>query len=97
MPRYDYHCPANDRLVEVSHGMSETLRTWGDVCDRAGIDPGDTPRDAEVTRPVNRSVGVLAGGGGGAAAMPEGPCGPGGAPPGPPAPSPGPPGRCRWP
>ena len=78
MPRYDYHCPVNDRLVEVSHGMSETLRTWGDVCDRAGIDPGDTPRDAEVTRPVNRSVGVLAGGG--AAAISEGPCGPGGCP-----------------
>ncbi len=79
MPRYDYHCPANDRTVEVSHSMSETLGTWGEVCRRAGIDLGDTPAESPVHRPVNRSVGVLAGGGGGEA-MPSGPCGPGGCP-----------------
>ena len=78
MPRYDYHCPANDRTVEVSHSMSETLGTWGELCRRAGIEPGDTPADAPVHRPVNRTVGVLAGGGGDA--MPSGPCGPGGCP-----------------
>ncbi len=77
MPRYDYHCPANDRTVEVSHSMTETLRTWGELCRRAGIDAGGTPADAPVHRPVNRTVGVLAGGGD---AMPSGPCGPGGCP-----------------
>lgn len=81
MPRYDYHCPANGRTIEVSHSMAESLTTWGDVCDRAGIDAGDTPPTAEVARPVNRTVGVLAGAGdSGMDAMPEGPCGPGGCP-----------------
>lgn len=78
MPRYDYHCPENGRTVEVSHSMQETLQTWSELCDRAGIDLGPTPAGAPVVRPINRSVGVLAGGGG--AAMPEGPCGPGGCP-----------------
>jgi len=80
MPRYDYHCPANGRTVEVSHPMSETLGTWGELCERAGVDPGNTPPSAEIARPVNRTVGVLAGAGGGSEAMPEGPCGPGGCP-----------------
>ena len=50
MPRYDYHCRANGRLVEVSHGMSEGLATWAELCERAGIDPGDTPGDSPVER-----------------------------------------------
>lgn len=50
MPTYDYRCEANGRLVEVVHRMSEPLRTWGDLCARAGIEPGDTPLDSPVTR-----------------------------------------------
>lgn len=50
MPTYDYRCETNDRVIEVSHRMSENLTNWGDLCARAGIDAGDTPADAPVHR-----------------------------------------------
>ena len=39
MPTYDYHCPANGRVVEVSHKIAEKVATWGELCRKAGIDP----------------------------------------------------------
>ncbi len=53
MPTYDYRCEANGRVVEVRHGMNETVATWGELCERAGIDPGDTPLDAPVRRLIS--------------------------------------------
>ena len=50
MPTYDYRCNANGRTLEVSHRMSESLSTWGELCERAGIDPGETVVDAPVHR-----------------------------------------------
>lgn len=50
MPTYDYRCDANGRVVEVKHAMSEDLATWGELCERAGIEPGATPVDAPVSR-----------------------------------------------
>ena len=50
MPTYDYRCEANGRVVEVSHRMQEQMSTWGELCRRAGIDPGDTPEDYPVKR-----------------------------------------------
>lgn len=50
MPTYDYRCEANGQVVEVSHRMSETLRTWGELCEAAGRDLGDTPADTPVSR-----------------------------------------------
>lgn len=50
MPTYDYYCEANDRKIEVSHKMSENISNWGELCDRASADPGDTPCDAPVRR-----------------------------------------------
>ncbi|MDZ7753102.1 MAG: hypothetical protein U5S82_15945 [Gammaproteobacteria bacterium] len=50
MPTYDYRCDANARVVEVKHPMSDSVENWGDLCERAGIDPGDTPREAAVSR-----------------------------------------------
>ncbi|RMH13558.1 MAG: zinc ribbon domain-containing protein [Planctomycetota bacterium] len=55
MPRYEYRCAENDRVVEVEHGMSEELKTWGQVCERAGIDPGGTPRSAGVEKIISLS------------------------------------------
>lgn len=55
MPRYDYRCDANGRTVEVSHGMEEGVGTWGELCGRAGIDPGRTPADAPVEKAVSLS------------------------------------------
>lgn len=50
MPFYDYHCEANGRTVEVFHKMNVRLKTWGEICQAAGIEPGDTPGDVPVIR-----------------------------------------------
>jgi hypothetical protein len=50
MPTYDYLCEANGQVVEVKHPMSDTLSTWGELCERAGLEAGDTPADAPVQR-----------------------------------------------
>lgn len=48
MPRYDYHCPQNNFVVEVRHGVNERIKTWGELCERAMIGPEGTPLDAPV-------------------------------------------------
>ena len=50
MPTYDYQCDNNGRVVEVRHGMNELLSSWGELCERAGIDGGDTPADSPVRK-----------------------------------------------
>ncbi|MES9941772.1 MAG: zinc ribbon domain-containing protein [Candidatus Thiodiazotropha sp. 6PLUC2] len=50
MPTYDYRCEANSRVVEVSHRMSEEILNWGELCTKAGIEPGDTPSESPVKR-----------------------------------------------
>jgi hypothetical protein len=50
MPTYDYLCPANGRVVEVSHKMSESLETWGELCRKAGIPLDGTPGNARIER-----------------------------------------------
>ncbi len=50
MPTYDYGCAANGRVVEVNHRMSDVLTTWGELCAKAGIEPGDTPAESPVKR-----------------------------------------------
>ncbi|MGE0226731.1 MAG: zinc ribbon domain-containing protein [Acetobacteraceae bacterium] len=50
MPMYDYHCAANDRTVQVMHRITQDVTTWGEVCALAGIEPGDTPPDAPVSK-----------------------------------------------
>ncbi len=50
MPTYDYFCDVNERKVEVSHKMSEEIASWGELCQRASIDPGDTPAGSPVRR-----------------------------------------------
>lgn len=50
MPSYDYYCEQNGRTVEVSHPMSENVSTWGELCQRAGVEAGETPADAPVKR-----------------------------------------------
>jgi len=58
MPVYDYRCDANGRTLELSHGMSERVMTWGELCERLGIDPGNTRR-AEPVRKLISSGGVV--------------------------------------
>jgi len=55
MPTYDYHCPSNGRIVEVSHKMAEKLSTWGELCKRAGIPLNGTPGRAKVEKLMGAS------------------------------------------
>lgn len=53
MPTYDYFCESNGRKVEVSHKMSEQIDSWGELCDRAAIDLGDTPPETPVRKLIS--------------------------------------------
>lgn len=78
MPRYEYRCERTAEIVEVSHPMSETLRTWGEVCERAGIDPGKTPASTPVEKVVSlASIGGAGPSGGPSGDGPPHSCGPG--------------------
>jgi len=77
MPTYEYVCPANGRTVEVLHGMSERLATWGEVCDRAGIEPGETPADAPVDRAFGTGMLLEKSSAASGPAIPPGGCGAG--------------------
>ena len=50
MPSYDYRCEHNGQVIEVMHKMSEKLNTWGELCELAGQELGDTPADAPGVR-----------------------------------------------
>lgn len=52
MPTYVYLCDENGSSHEVFHSMSEDLKTWGELCELAGCDPGDTPKDSPVHRQI---------------------------------------------
>ena len=76
MPTYDYRCETNGQVVEVKHGMNESLSTWGELCALTGADLGNTPGDAAVTRLI--TGGHIAGASGGFDDIPASPCGAGG-------------------
>lgn len=63
MPRYDYHCPANGKTAEVRHAMSESVSTWGELCERADLAVGDTPPDTPVERRIGGAVPLTGRGG----------------------------------
>ena len=50
MPAYDYYCESNGLTVEASHPMSDTLSTWGELCDNQGLALGETPPSAPLQR-----------------------------------------------
>jgi hypothetical protein len=75
MPTYDYRCEANGQIVEVKHRMSETVQTWGELCQLAGIEPGDTEPASPVSRLATGGNVVKSGGGRGMEpACASGPC-----------------------
>jgi hypothetical protein len=53
MPIYEYHCPANGTRLEVLHGINESPQSWGELCQIAGIELGDTDSEAAVERLVS--------------------------------------------
>lgn len=50
MPTYDYRCNETGAVFEVKHRMNEHLSTWGELCGRAGLEPGDVSLESPVTR-----------------------------------------------
>lgn len=50
MPTYDYLCEANGVRFEVKHKMAQSIDTWGELCQLAGVDPGETPLEAPVKK-----------------------------------------------
>lgn len=58
MPTYQYHCEQNGETLEVQHRMTETLKTWGELCARLERDPGKTPADTPIATII--SGGLLA-------------------------------------
>ncbi len=50
MARYDYYCAANGLTVEVVHGISQALSSWGDLCRLANIDTGETDEESPVRK-----------------------------------------------
>jgi len=38
MPAYDHRCEADQEAYEVKHSVSEKPETWGELCDRAGLE-----------------------------------------------------------
>jgi hypothetical protein len=53
MPKYDYRCEQNGQTVEVSHAMNDKVSTWGELCQLAGIDAGETPADSPVHKLIS--------------------------------------------
>lgn len=56
MPTYDYYCDANDCKVEVSHKMNDIITTWGELCQAAGRDTGDTAADTPVRKLITAAA-----------------------------------------
>ena len=56
MPTYDYRCEQNLRTVTVQHGMKDAIRTWGELCQRAGLEPSGTPAAAPVERIISGGI-----------------------------------------
>jgi len=50
MPIYDYRCDVTQKIIEVTHKMSKSIKTWGELCEYANIEMGDTPLNSPVTR-----------------------------------------------
>lgn len=60
MPTYEYYCPSNQQTLEVMHGMSRQVSTWGELCEVAEQETGRTPREAPVEKLLSAGM-VLAG------------------------------------
>lgn len=56
MLTYQYHCEQNGETVEVRHRITESFKTWGDVCARLERDPGMTPTTAPVERLISGGI-----------------------------------------
>lgn len=56
MPTYEYQCEADGSHVEVFHSMSQSPKTWGELCEIRGVDPGNIPPGSPVKRVLSASA-----------------------------------------
>lgn len=50
MSRYDYYCDANGQTIEVVHGISQQVSSWGELCILANLDKGETDEESPVRK-----------------------------------------------
>lgn len=50
MARYDYYCEANGQTVEVVHGISQPVSSWGELCRLAKMEIGETDEGSPVRK-----------------------------------------------
>lgn len=53
MPTYDYLCPTNNQILEVQHSLNQDIKTWGELCQLAQCDLGETAPEAPVKRLIS--------------------------------------------
>ena len=53
MPSYEYYCAENGKTIEVWHRMSQKISSWGELCQLAALDVGETPAESPVTRLIS--------------------------------------------
>jgi hypothetical protein len=63
MVTYEYFCEQNSETIQVQHSMRERLATWGELCAKAGRDPGATPANTPVERVITGGLLGLVNGG----------------------------------
>lgn len=56
MPTYDYHCATNQKTLSVQHSMKEKLANWGELCQKAQQEPGDTPLNSPIERVISGGI-----------------------------------------
>ena len=61
MPTYEYYCPANHQTLEVMHGMSRTVATWGELCELAEQPTGQTLADTPVEKLLSAGMVISSG------------------------------------
>ena len=50
MLTYDYFCEANGQTITVRHSITKKLFTWGELCEAAGTDLGETAANSPIER-----------------------------------------------
>ena len=53
MPTYDYRCESDGQVFEVKHSISQTVSTWGELCELGNIDPQDIAIDTPVKKVIS--------------------------------------------
>jgi len=59
MPTYDYYCPENGRVVVAFHAMSVQIETWGELCELASIDTGQTAKESPVHKQIGAGIAMV--------------------------------------